>query len=79
MRPITNMLAGGAFLFAAMLVPVLHHGILSLAATNDDRRSYSFDSLSSHFFDLPFVDFIYLIVMSLVGIVLLRRGLSDTR
>jgi len=65
----------GAIIWSlGLFVPALHHGLLSIAASHCKTATYQYSSLAKHFFDLPWVDGVYLVIMWLVGIALVISG-----
>ena len=65
----------GAIIWSlGLFVPALHHGLLAIAASHCTTATYKYHSLVRFFFDLPWVDGVFLVIMLLVGIVLLISG-----
>ena len=65
----------GAIIWSlGLFVPALHHGLLSIAASQSTSRTYPYHSLTKYFFDLPWVDGVFLVVMWLVGLILVISG-----
>jgi len=59
-----------------ILIPVLQHGIISIVASRAKTHSYDYHSLVKYFFDLPWIIWVYLIAMWLVGTILIISGLK---
>ena len=69
----------GAIIWAlGILVPVLHHGMLSIAAAQCRTHTYQYQSLVRYFFGLPWIVWVYLAAMWLVGTILVITGLRGT-
>jgi hypothetical protein len=72
---VKRILVGTIIWTLGILIPVLQHGIISLAASHAKTRSYAYHDLVKYFFDLPWLIWPYLIAMWLVGTVLVISGL----
>lgn len=59
-----------------ILIPVLQHGIISLVASRAKTHSYAYHNLVKYFFDLPWIVWLYLVAMWLVGTILVISGLK---
>mgnify|MGYP000026275048 CR=1 FL=1 len=64
---------GLAAWFLGIIVPVLHHSILATAALARERESANI--IHRLFETLPFIDFIYLVAMGIVGAILIATGM----
>ena len=73
---IKKILIGAIIWSLGLFVPALHHGMLSIAASHCTTATYKYHSLTKYFFDLPWVDGVYLVVMWLVGIALVIWGFN---
>jgi len=71
---VKKILTGAIIWSLGLFVPALHHGLLSMAAIHSRNHLYDYHSLARYFFDLPWVDGVFLVVMWLVGIVLVISG-----
>ena len=71
---VKKIFIGAVIWSLGLFVPALHHGMLSMAAIHSRNHLYDYHSLAKYFFDLPWVDGVFLVVMWLVGIVLLISG-----
>ena len=61
--------------FLGVLIPVLHHSLLMLAAVQEESHSYSFASMITLFWHLPWLIWAYVLGMFLLGLWLVVRGL----
>jgi hypothetical protein len=61
--------------FLGMLIPVLHHSLLMLAAVQEEGHSYSFTGMITLFWHLPWLIWVYVVGMFLLGLWLLIRVL----
>jgi len=71
---VKKILVGTIIWALGLFIPVLHHGLLSIAASQCTTATYKYHSLVKYFSDLPWVDGVYLVIMWLVGLVLLISG-----
>lgn len=72
----TRILYGAITLFLAMLIPTIYHGMIFMAAVQENY-SYSFDNMVSHFSQQPWQIWLYLAVMFLTGLTLIISGLRE--
>ncbi len=73
---VKRILIGTIIWTIGILVPVLQHGIISLVASHAKTRSYAYHDLVKYFFNLPWLIWVYLIAMWLVGTILVISGLK---
>jgi hypothetical protein len=73
------VVSGAIVWFLGILVPVLHHSLLMIAAVQEDNWSYSFSSMVGLFKSLPLLVWIYVLGMFLVGLLLIIRGLRRAK
>ena len=71
---VRKILIGAIIWSLGLFVPALHHGMLAMAAIHSRNHLYNYHNLAKYFFDLPWVDGVFLVVMWLVGIVLVISG-----
>ena len=75
---IRRVLAGTITWFLGFLPVVLQHGLLSHAAAHEEKRMHTYHNMVKDFTDLPFITWVYLILMTVVGAALvlpeLRRA-----
>jgi hypothetical protein len=71
---VKKILTGAVIWSLGLFVPALHHGLLAIAASNCRSHTYPYHSLTKYFFDLPWVDGVFLVVMCLVGLILVISG-----
>jgi len=72
---VKRILVGTIIWTFGILVPVLQHGILSFVASRSTTHSYQYHNLVKYFFDLPWIVWMYLLAMWLVGTILVITGL----
>ncbi|RPJ26252.1 MAG: hypothetical protein EHM35_15030 [Planctomycetaceae bacterium] len=60
--------------FLGVLVPVLHHSLLMLAAVQEEAHSYSFINMVRDFWRLPWLIWAYVLGMFLLGLWLVLRS-----
>jgi len=58
-----------------ILLPMLQHIMLMKAAVTEEGYTYSYHNMVKYFFGLPWIVWIYLIAMWLVGTILVISGL----
>jgi hypothetical protein len=72
---VKKIFVGAVIWSLGLFVPALHHGLLSIAAAHSTPvGTYNYYSLTINFFDLPWIDVVFFVVMWLVGMVLLISG-----
>ena len=74
-RKVRRILVGTIIWTLGILIPVLQHGIISLVASRATTHSYAYHNLVKYFFALPWLIWVYLIAMWLVGTILVISGL----
>jgi len=72
---IKRILVGTIIWTLGILIPVLQHGFISLVASRATTHSYAYHNLVKYFFALPWIVWLYLIAMWLVGTILVISGL----
>lgn len=72
---VKRILVGAILWTLGILVPVLHHGMLSIAAAQCRTHTYQYNNLVRYFFNLPWIVWVYLVAMWLVGTILVISGL----
>ena len=73
---VKRILIGTIIWTLGILIPVLQYGMLMQAAVIEEGYSYSFHNMVKYFFDLPWIIWLYLIAMWLVGTILVISGLK---
>jgi hypothetical protein len=63
--------------FLGLLLPVLHHTLLMHAAVQSSSYSYSYANMCKYFFDLPWLHWLYMVGMIVVGLSLILSGMRD--
>jgi len=58
-----------------ILLPMLQHIMLMKAAVTEEGYTYSYHNMVKYFFQLPWIVWIYLVAMWLVGTILVISGL----
>lgn len=64
---------GLAAWFLGIIVPVCHHVILAIAVMRRDKESTNM--IYRLFEGLPWIDFVYLLAMGIVGAILIATGM----
>jgi len=72
---VKRILIGTIIWTLGVLLPVLQHIMLIKAAATEEGYSYSYSNMVKYFFDLPWLIWVYLIAMWLVGTILVITGL----
>ena len=73
---VKRILIGTIIWTLGILIPVLQYGMLMQAAAMEERVTYNFSNMVKYFFDLPWIIWLYLIAMWLVGTILVISGLK---
>lgn len=73
---VKRILVGAILWTLGILVPILQHSIISLVASRAKTHSYNYQSLVRYFFGLPWIVWVYLVAMWLVGTILVISGLG---
>jgi hypothetical protein len=71
---IRRIMLGLAAWFLGIIVPVLHHAILVAAALRRERVSTGI--ITEYFERLPWIDYVYLLAMAVVGAILIITGMK---
>ena len=71
---VKRILVGTIIWTLGILVPIMQHGIISLVASRAKTHSYAYHNLIKYFFTLPWIIWVYLIAMWLVGAILVISG-----
>lgn len=72
---VKRILIGTIIWTLGILIPVLQHGIISLVASRARTHSYDYHNLVKYFFTLPWIVWVYLVAMWLIGTILVISGL----
>jgi len=70
-----RILIGTIIWTLGILLPMLQHIMLMKAAVTEEGYTYSYHNMVKYFFGLPWIVWIYLIAMWLVGTILVISGL----
>lgn len=74
----TRKLLSGSIVWSFGIgIPLLYHSSLLHAAVQDDDYLYGLQRMVESFFDLPWVVWIYLVAMVLVGTCLIVSGIKE--
>jgi hypothetical protein len=73
---VKRILIGTIIWTLGILIPIMQHGIISLVASRAKNYSYAYHNLVKYFFTLPWLIWVYLIAMWLVGTILVISGLK---
>jgi hypothetical protein len=73
---VKRILVGTIIWTLGILLPMLQHIMLMQAAVTEEGYSYSFHNIVKYFFALPWIVWVYLIAMWLVGTILVISGLK---
>jgi hypothetical protein len=73
---VKRILIGTIIWTLGILLPVLQHIMLMQVAVTEEGYSYSYHNMVKYFFSLPWIVWLYLIVMGLVGTILVISGLK---
>ncbi len=68
------ILSAAVIWFLGVLIPVLHHSLLMLAAVQEETYSYSFLNMMRDFRHLPWLIWLYVAGMFLLGLWLVLRS-----
>jgi len=72
---VKRVLIGTIIWTLGILVPALQHGIISIVASRAKTHSYAYHNLVKYFYALPWIVWLYLVAMWLVGTILVISGL----
>jgi hypothetical protein len=62
-----------------LFLPVLFHALLMNAAVKEENYSYAYDVMVKYFFHLPWILWLYLSAMAVVGTILVISGLRNAK
>lgn len=72
---VKRILIGTIIWSLGILLPMLHHIMLMKAAVTEEGYTYSYHNMVKYFFTLPWIVWVYLVAMWLVGTILVISGL----
>jgi uncharacterized membrane protein len=72
---VKRILVGTIIWSLGILLPMIQHIMLMQAAVSEEGYSYSYSNMVKYFFGLPWIIWVYLIAMWLVGTILVISGL----
>ena len=73
---VKKVLVGTIIWSLGIFIPVFHHSMLMQAAVVEEGFRYSYQNMVKYFFGLPWIIWLYLIAMWLVGTILVISGLK---
>lgn len=72
-----KILAGTLVWTIGLGIPLLYHRSLISAAVQEEGYRYSYTAMVKHFFELPWIIWVYLVAMGIVGACLVVSGMKD--